>query len=386
MRGGRGAILKLAVVAAAGASLAACASVHPEYATSLSPHAPRVVPGGGGYKIGAPYQVGGVWYVPREQPDYDKVGVASWYGDQFNLKATANGEIFDKNIPSAAHPTLPLPSLVEVTNLDNGRKLVVRVNDRGPYVGGRIIDLSEAAAHELGYERAGLAHVRVRYIGPAPLYGQDSLRYAKAEPSPQMKLAARAPRPAPVTSSAGSFTRREAPHVLGQAVGKVAEVVLTSAPAPAAPSMIVESRLAPLTGKALPDLMPHAEAAPSAAPQTPVAEQVALASPKSQIPSPQMAQAPARSAADAARLAQSAPAAVASDFKIQVGAFADPDNADRAVAMLARTGRASIVPMTRNGTTLYRVVLEAANEDEAEALRQRVAQAGFGDAQVIQPF
>lgn len=375
------------MVAAAGASLAACASVHPEYATSLSPHARRVVPWGGGYKIGAPYQVGGVWYVPREQPDYDKVGVASWYGDQFNLKATANGEIFDKNIPSAAHPTLPLPSLVEVTNLDNGRKLVVRVNDRGPYVGGRIIDLSEAAAHELGYERAGLAHVRVRYIGPAPLYGQDSVRYAKADPAPQMKLAARAPRPSPVRSSAESFARRQASRVAGEAAGKAADVVLTSAPAPAAPSMIVESRLAPLTGKALPNLMPHAsDVGVAAAPREPVAEQLAMATPKAEVPSPQMAQAPARSAADAARFAQSAPAAVASDFKIQVGAFADPDNADRAVAMLALTGRASIVPMTRNGTTLYRVVLEAANQDEAEALRQRVAQAGFGDAQVIRPF
>ena len=107
-------------------------------------------PAHGRYKTGDPYQVGGIWYVPHEQPDYDKVGIASWYGDAFNMKATANGEVFDMNQFSAAHTTLPLPSMVEVTNLDNGRKLTVRVNDRGPFVGGRIIDLSHAAAQRAG--------------------------------------------------------------------------------------------------------------------------------------------------------------------------------------------------------------------------------------------
>ena len=123
----------------------------------------------GRYKVGNPYQVDGRWYVPAEQPDYDEVGMASWYGDAFHAKATANGELFDMTAMTAAHKTLPLPSIVEVTHLGNGRRIRVRVNDRGPFVDGRIIDLSRAAAGELGFAGQGLARVRVRYIGPAPL-------------------------------------------------------------------------------------------------------------------------------------------------------------------------------------------------------------------------
>lgn len=114
-----------------------------------------------------PYQVRGVWYTPRYDPDYEEVGMASWYGPQHQGNRTADGEVFDMNAPTAAHKTLPLPSLVEVKNLDNGRKVVVRVNDRGPFVEGRIIDLSRAAAEELGMIRQGVARVRVRYLGPA---------------------------------------------------------------------------------------------------------------------------------------------------------------------------------------------------------------------------
>ncbi|WP_375203053.1 septal ring lytic transglycosylase RlpA family protein [Hyphococcus sp.] len=121
------------------------------------------------YKIGKPYKVKGKTYYPAEDPNYSKVGVASWYGSQFHGRLTANGEIFDMNRLSAAHTTLPLPSMVEVTNLENGRSVVVRVNDRGPFVDDRIIDMSREAARELGFERQGTARVRVRYAGRAPL-------------------------------------------------------------------------------------------------------------------------------------------------------------------------------------------------------------------------
>lgn len=139
--------------------------------------------------------MGGIWYVPREQPDYDQVGMASWYGDDFQMKATASGELFDMNMPSAAHTTLPLPSIVEVTNLDNGRRIKVRVNDRGPFVGDRIIDMSREAARELGYERQGLAHVRVRYVGRGDLPSdrETGRRYAEADPPPRAAAVAAAP-------------------------------------------------------------------------------------------------------------------------------------------------------------------------------------------------
>jgi rare lipoprotein A len=123
------------------------------------------------YKVGDPYQVEGVWYYPKEQPDYDATGIASWYGQDYQGKPTANGEVFDRNAITGAHPTLPMPVNVRVTNLQNGLSIVVRVNDRGPYVNGRIIDLSEHAADLLGFHQQGLARVRVTFLGRADLNG-----------------------------------------------------------------------------------------------------------------------------------------------------------------------------------------------------------------------
>jgi rare lipoprotein A len=130
--------------------------------------------GGGSYKIGQPYQIGGRWYFPKDDPHYDREGLASWYGADFHGKKTANGEIYDMNALTAAHPTLPLPSYVTVTNLKNGRTLLLRVNDRGPYAHGRLLDLSRAAARLLGTEVEGIGTVRVRYVGRAPLDGNTN--------------------------------------------------------------------------------------------------------------------------------------------------------------------------------------------------------------------
>lgn len=160
-----------------GAVLSACSTIEPDYpilgagARPSSPSEPWSPSDPAPQRLGKPYQISGIWYVPRHQPDYDEVGVGSWYGKKFHHKDTANGETFDMHAISAAHTTLPLPSMVEVTNLENGRRLNVRVNDRGPFVDDRIIDLSQAAARELGYEKDGIARVRVRYLGPASRLG-----------------------------------------------------------------------------------------------------------------------------------------------------------------------------------------------------------------------
>ena len=152
-------------------------SVDPKTGTSASPRlysANTPIPkGGGNYKVGVPYQVSGRWYFPKDDRAYDRTGVASWYGDDFHGRKTANGEIYDMMGLSAAHTTLPMPSFVWVTNLDNGRTILVRINDRGPYAHDRVIDLSRAAARALGSEVRGLSQVRVRYAGPAPLNGDD---------------------------------------------------------------------------------------------------------------------------------------------------------------------------------------------------------------------
>jgi rare lipoprotein A len=185
-------LLRGSAVAALGcAGLAACATPLP---TRLPPTAQAARPYSGPPAPGStsglrgtekPYQIRGTWYYPKADPDYDERGVGSWYGEQFHNRRTANGEIFDMDVPSAAHKTLPLPSIVEVTNLDNGRKLRVRVNDRGPFVDGRIIDLSKAAAEQLGYGRAGVARVRVRYVGPAGKTPFDQPRMIASAPPPE---------------------------------------------------------------------------------------------------------------------------------------------------------------------------------------------------------
>ncbi len=158
--------------------LAGCSSVREKQA-KLDPFAGTGSPyykgkgpvpwGGGREHVGKPYQVAGRWFTPKDQPNYDKTGVASWYGEAFNRRKTSNGEWFDMTRLTAAHATLPLPSYVKVTNLDNGREVVVRVNDRGPFVNTRVIDLSKRAASVLDYQRKGKTTVRVQYIGPAPL-------------------------------------------------------------------------------------------------------------------------------------------------------------------------------------------------------------------------
>ena len=134
----------------------------------------RGVPGPTGtpyraYLVGQPYQINGRTYVPREDFDYDRTGTASWYGSDFHGRRTANGETYDMNAMTAAHPTLPMPTIVRVTNLDNGRSVIVRINDRGPFAEDRIIDMSRAGARELGFEGKGLARVRVAVLREASL-------------------------------------------------------------------------------------------------------------------------------------------------------------------------------------------------------------------------
>lgn len=141
---------------------------------------PRVVSGnqpvpkgGGRYMVGKPYKVAGKWYHPKDNPNYTSVGLASWYGPTFHGRMTANGEVFDRHAPTAAHTTMPLPSYARVTNLKNGRSMIVRVNDRGPFHGNRTIDLSEKVATMLDFKSAGVAKVKVEYVGRARMDGQD---------------------------------------------------------------------------------------------------------------------------------------------------------------------------------------------------------------------
>jgi rare lipoprotein A len=213
-------------------ALANCASsgqfsrIDPKYGVSSSPRVVAfgdpVPKGGGTYRIGKPYTVGGRVYVPEEDVNYREEGMASWYGDDFHGRLTANGEVFDMGGLTAAHPTLPMPCYARVTNLGNGKSLIVRVNDRGPYHGNRLIDVSNKAAELLDFKGNGVARVRVEYVGRAPLEGSDdrqlmaTLRDGMPAPSPSLVRVASARPFVPEVMSSGRAIRGEVPMPEGR--------------------------------------------------------------------------------------------------------------------------------------------------------------------------
>ena len=231
--------------------LANCASsgkfasrVDPKYGVSSSPRVVAfgepVPKGGGTYRVGKPYTVAGRVYVPEEDTNYREEGLASWYGDDFHGRLTANGEVFDMASLTAAHPTLPMPCYARVTNLSNGKSLIVRVNDRGPYHGNRLIDVSNRAAELLEFKGNGVARVRVEYVARAPLEGSDdrqlvaTLRTGVPAPSPSMVRVASARSFVPEIPSSGRPIRGEVPmpegrpYSLGNTSADLASINATS--------------------------------------------------------------------------------------------------------------------------------------------------------------
>lgn len=188
--------------------------------------------GPGNYKVGNPYQINGVWYYPKEDPFYDETGVASWYGPGFHGEVTANGERYNMQALTAAHRTLPMPSIVRVTNLENGRSIRLRVNDRGPYARGRIIDLSRRAATLLGYIDKGTARVRVQYEGRAEVGARP--------PEDEDEISTKPPtiRPAPVATVASN--ELAPPPGAGAAPRAAAEPVKVASSAPSSVSTTSE--------------------------------------------------------------------------------------------------------------------------------------------------
>lgn len=284
--------------------------------------------GGGRYKVGSPYKIGGRWYTPREDTGYNRVGVASWYGEMFHGRYTANGEIYDMNALTAAHPTLPLPTYARVTNLQNGRSIVVRVNDRGPYAADRIIDMSRRSAQALGFKRNGTAKVRVQYMGLAPIDGNDSL---------ERRVFARQPfaRMAGLSEPEKKFGEPKRHTRLAQAVRK-------------------ELQSDPMVVGSIPD---------ERTPAKPVVNEWATQTEAAAAP-------PAPKAGPA--------------LFIQAASFRSRDFADALRGRLADMGPADVLPADVAGQTYYRVRLGpfAARHDADEALRAVVG-SGFQDARIV---
>lgn len=327
------------LVLAAVFGLAGCAE------TTLFNHAAKSVirggePGqagagkGGIYKVGNPYQINGVWYYPKEDPNYDETGIGSWYGEQFHGKQTANGEIFDMNEVTAAHPTLPMPSLVRVTNLENGRSIVVRMNDRGPYANNRIIDLSRRSAQLLGYERQGTAKVRVQYIGPAPLGGEAAPTMVASRGTGGDERPAAAPR--------GGVSAEALPPPPG-AKGRSAEV---AKPAEGQPSPM----------------------------------QILAA----QRPQGSTAAAPAEAATDLKQQKVEVGPARGGQIYVQVGAFTLHENAHKLAAQMSLIGPANVSSTFVNKQEFFRVRLGPFNQvAAADQALQQVISNGQTNARIV---
>jgi rare lipoprotein A len=281
--------------------------------------------GHGVYKVGDPYQINGVWYYPAEDYTYDETGIASWYGPNFHGKYTANGEIYDQNDVTAAHRTLPMPSIVRVTNLENGRSLIVRINDRGPYAHNRIIDLSRRSAQLLGVIDNGTARVRVQIM---------------ADESRALALQMKGQQPAETVASAAVPRDRVQAETLPAPGSKEKPKIVATTPAP----------------------KPAAVAAP--------APQPASASPL-----------------DGAQLAKQKVQTVpvkATQIFIQAGAFLRYDNANRLSAILSPLGPTNVTQVDTKAGPMFRVRLGPIKTvNDADSLLERVIGAGHPDARIV---
>lgn len=280
---GTGLIVALGCIVVAGCTTdSKKASIDPRYGVAPSPQVvgsgEPVPKGGGRYQVGKPYRIAGKWYKPLENPtNFEVVGTASWYGPGFHGRRTANGEVFDQHMLSAAHPTLPMPSYVRVTNLGNGSSVIVRVNDRGPYHGRRVIDVSRKVAEMLDFKRHGMGRVRVQYVGLAPIDGDDSKALVAT-----FRDAASGPAPAPGTTPAPAAEPRtlmiasKAPAPAGSSetnARALPGVARSSAPL-LRPTERGGARAAPIVAR--PVIAPPAAepAAAPVAPETPAVEEI----------------------------------------------------------------------------------------------------------------
>lgn len=309
----------------------------------------------GHYKVGKPYQIAGKWYYPEEDFDYDETGIASWYGPNFHGKPTANGETFDMNLLTAAHQTLPLPSFARVTNLENGRSLVLRINDRGPFAKNRILDVSRRGAQLLGFENQGTAQVRIQIL-------KDRSLAAKAQLLRPQQLAKEG---TPITVASVPRTPVSAESlpppggaVSSEPAAKPAAVEVADA-RPAAvisPSPVLSKR--PVTSKSVPGAGGPVRVA-------------------STDPSAGVAQLPTEQELTQTRVDPT-------QLFIQAGAFGNYQNALKTNSRLGTIGPSNISHVLVKGRDFYRVRLgPLTNVEEADRMLEAVSGLGFDDARIV---
>jgi len=335
------------------------------------------------YKVGAPYQINGVWYYPAVDYAYDESGIASWYGEQFDQRYTANGEIFDLNQLTAAHRTLPMPSVVEVTNLNNGRALQLRVNDRGPFARGRIIDVSRRAAQLLGFELDGTARVRVRILKDESLKVAE---LARRNGGDSRMLVAEAPGVATVETAGIEHLLPPAPV----APAPVATAAPPSAEPPGslAPSTPVLPAHLPAASASLSGLVPRSPpppAPPISAPPTPTSALPASSAPSAaaamgSVPSPVLATA----LPPLPEKTYTVPVKAGARIFVQAGAFSVAENAQRVRSRIAALGSVEVQTASVRGVSLYRVRLgPVPTVEQAGRLLTRLVGSGYPEARIV---
>ena len=281
------------------------------------------------YKIGKPYQIQGTWYYPAEDFGYEETGIASWYGAQFHGRRTANGEIYDMNTLTAAHRTLPMPSFVRVTNLGNGRSLILKVNDRGPFARNRIIDISRRGAQLLGFHDAGTARVRVQIMA-------DKSRAIAARTKSEVQLAE---------------------------VGSPITVARLPKPAVATESLTLPPGAKTSPGKVNPTPTPPVNTTHTA-PQKLAAKTTSASEPETGV--------------------VTVGPVTKTNIYIQAGAFGQFENANKVRARLSPLGTVKITSVLVDGRDLYRVrVGPLTNVADADRLLGRVIGSGYSNARII---
>ena len=301
--------------------------------------------GGGGasaqrgmYKVGAPYVIDGVTYTPMEEFAHVETGVASWYGPGFHGKYTANGEVYDQSDRTAAHRTLQMPSVVRVTNLDNGRSTVVRVNDRGPYARGRVIDVSRAAAEELNMTHSGTAHVRIEQLGMESQALKDI-----------------------ALNGGGAGEQREAldKFIAGRRGPPPVAATAQAVPPPTPPVTVQPTPPPTLPTQRSPAVTPFVASGSAGTGQAPAPPTVAT-------------------------LASAAVAHPAGGFYVQTGSFSTMGNAERQRGLLSSYGAPEISQASSGGREVYRVRLGPyTTPDAAGIVADRLKRSGYGDARVV---
>lgn len=342
--------LRIATLVGAAAILGACNSSQSggSFSSTGGGITAAQVDRGVGYELAnqRPYTIRGVTYVPNEDPNYSRTGLASWYGSDFHNRLTANGERYDMTALTAAHKTLPLPSYVRVTNLDNGASIVVRVNDRGPFVDDRIIDMSAQAANLLGFYDRGIASVRVDYVGRAPLQGDDT----------QMLMATYSP---PGGASSTAIAYNEQTRTVSATTGATGPLRRAFNPFQnGAAAAVFEPTALP-------------------AGQDPLAALTTVPTAQGYAGTPRLS--PAQQALR--DIAAAAPATTG-NVLIQVGVFSDRTNVDRIADALARHGSVSITSLPGIDRTLWSVRLSVPSAG-AQAAVAAAVQAGASGAHVL---